>query len=135
MKSLRVQVLASRHGGVLFGPFVPDTRGTGRFPPAVRIKASLLGVQLGELTLENAERFGRVLDLSVGWPWLSRPVAGCLVREAEALGPQAAWSHLAWQVPASDASARSLARSLGFRPVSAAEDEDLFQRPIDGLRL
>ena len=119
---------------MLFGPFVPDPRGTGRFPPAVRIKASLLGVRLGELTIANAEHFGRVLDLSVDWPWLSGPVAACLVREAEALGPHAAWRHLAWQIPASDPSARSFARSLGFRPVSAAEDEDSFQRPIGVLQ-
>lgn len=109
---------------------MPDTRGTGRFPPAVRIRASLLGVQLGELTIENGERFGRVLNLSVGWPWLFRLVAGSLVREAEALGPQATWKHLAWQLPPKDAEARSFARSLGFQPVSTAEDEVLFQRPI-----
>lgn len=123
-------MLAARHGGVFYRPYVPDTTGSGRFPPAVRIRASLLCFPLGELTIANGERFGRVLDLSVGWPWLFQLVAGCLVREAEALGPQAAWKHLAWELPPKDAEARSFARSLGFQPVSAAEDEVLFQLPI-----
>lgn len=123
-------MLAGRHGGVFYRPFVRDTTGSGRFPPAVRIRASVLCFPIGELTITNAERFGHVLDLSVGWPWPSGPVASCLVREAEALGPQAAWTHLAWRLPPADASARAFARSLGFQPVSAAEDEVLFQRPI-----
>src|SRR5687768_2161876 len=132
MKTLRVEVLASRQGGIFFGPFVPDTRGTGRFPPAVRLRASLLGVSLGELTIANDHLFGRVLDLSLQTSWLSRPVAASLVREAAALGPQAAWRCLSWELPSSDRAARSFAHALGFRPVSADAEEKRFERPIPG---
>jgi hypothetical protein len=127
---VRVQVLASRRGGLIYGPFVHDTRGTGRFPPAVRLRASVLGLQLGELTIANAERFGHVLELEVGWAWLLLPVARCLLREAERLGPEALWKHLAWRLPAADAGALAFASSLGFQPVSTTGDEVELQRPI-----
>jgi hypothetical protein len=123
-------VLALRHGGLLFGPFVPDTRGTGRFPPAVRLRASLLGLALGEMTIANAERFGHVLELSVEWGFMLRPVARRLLHEAEVLGPQASWKHLTWRMPAADAAARALASSLGFQPVSTSGDEVVFERTI-----
>ena len=123
-------MLASRRGGLFYGPFVPDTRGTGRFPPAVRIRASLLGFPLGEMTIANAERFGHVLELEVGWRFLLQPVARCLMREADGLGSQASWRHLAWRLPAADADARALASRLGFQAVGTAGDEVELQRPI-----
>jgi hypothetical protein len=66
----------------------------------------------------------------VGWAWLLLPVARCLVREAERLGPEALWKHLAWRLPAADAGARALASWLGFQAVGTAGDEVELQRPI-----
>jgi hypothetical protein len=123
-------VLASRQGGLFFAPYVRDSRGTGRFPPAVRLRASLLGLAVGEMTIANAEHFGHVLELSVEWGFLLRPVARSLLREAEVLGPQASWKHLTWRVPAADADARAFASSLGFQPVSTSGDEVVFERTI-----
>ena len=130
VRAVRVQVLASRHGGVFFGPFVPDTRGGGRFPPAVRLRATLFGVPMGELTVANEHGRGRVLDLSIGSSWLARAIAAALVREAATLAPQAAWESLLWDLPRRDDSLVRLARSLGFRPVSAEAEELRFERPI-----
>ena len=132
VRTLRVEVLAARHGGMIFGPFVPDTRGSGRFPPAVRLRATLFGVPLGEMTVANEQTSGRVLDFSIGSSWLARPVAAALVREAGDLAPQAGWDSLCWDLPSGAAPVRALARWLGFRPVSAAGDEPRFERPIRG---
>ena len=130
VRTVRVQVLASRQGGVFFGPFVPDTRGSGRFPPAVRLRATLFGVPVGELTVANEHGRGRVLDLSIGSSWLARTIAAALIQEAAVLASQAAWESLCWELPGRDASLRALARSLGFRPVSADSEELRFERPI-----
>jgi hypothetical protein len=132
MRTVRVQILAARQGGVFFGPFVPDTRGSGRFPPAVRLRATLFGVPLGELTLANEHTTGRVVDLSIGSSWLAHRIALSLILEAAALAPQAGWESLCWELPSEAASVGALARALGFRPMSAAPDELRFERPLRG---
>lgn len=130
VNGIRVRVMAVRSGGLFSGPFIPDTSTRHRFPPAVTLRASVLGLPAGELTIANADHFGRVLDLSVTWPWPVRPVAVRLMREAEALGRQAEWRHLAWRLEAGDAKRRALATWLAFKPVSPTGDEGLFERPL-----
>jgi hypothetical protein len=130
MSGIRVRVLAHRNRGLFLRPFVRDTSTRCRFPPAVTLRASVLGLPVGELTIANGDHFGRVLALSVAWPWPVRPVALRLMREAAALGPQAQWNQLAWWLDAGDAKTRALATSLGFQPVSPRADEVLFERLI-----
>ena len=130
VNAIRVRVMAVRSGGLFSGPFIPDNSTRHRFPPAVTLRASVLGLPAGELTIANADHFGRVLDLSVAWPWPVRPVALRLMREAEALGRQAEWRHLAWRLDAGDAKRRALATWLAFKPVSPTADEGLFERPL-----
>jgi len=125
-----VRVLAPRNGGLFFRPFVRDTSTRHRFPPAVTLRASVLGLSVGEMTIANDDHFGRVLDLAVAWPWAVRPVALRLMREAEALGPQGEWKYLAWRLGAGDVKTRALATWLAFQPVSSRADEELFERPI-----
>jgi hypothetical protein len=133
MKSVRVKVLASRKGGMTYGPFVRDARGTGRFPPAVRILASVWGLSVGELLIANGPNVGDVLELRVDWAWLREPVARCLVREADALGSQASWKQLSWRLRAGDEQARAMASALGFQPVASEGDDVVFERPIGEL--
>jgi len=125
-----VRVMALRNGGLFSGPFIPDSSTRHRFPPAVTLRASVLGLPVGELTIANGDRFGRVLDLSVSWPWPARPVAVRLMQEAEALGRQAEWKHLTWRPADGDAKERALATWLAFKPVSSAADEGLFERSL-----
>ncbi len=133
VRGMHVRVMALRNGGLFSGPFVPDTSGRHRFPPAVTLRASVLGLPLGELTIANRDHYGRVLDLSVSWRWPVRPVARRLMAEAEALGRQAEWKHLAWRVAADDVKTRTLAAELAFRPArSADEDGDALERPLSG---
>jgi hypothetical protein len=99
VSGIRIRIWALRNGGLSLGPFVRDTTTRHRFPPAVCLKASVLGLAVGEMTIANEDHFGRVLDLSVGRLWPKRLVARRLVREAESLGRQAEWTHLDWQLP------------------------------------
>jgi hypothetical protein len=130
MSGIRVRVLTPRHGGLFFRPFVRDTSGRYRFPPTVTLRASVLGLPVGEMTIANGGHFGRVLYLSISWPWPVRPVALRLMREAEALARQAEWKHLAWRLGTDSAKTRALATWLAFQPVSPTADEVLFERPI-----
>jgi hypothetical protein len=98
----------------------------------VRLRASLLGIPLGELTIGNDRQFGRVLDLSIGSSWLSRTVAATLVQQALALAGQADWRSLLWELPPADPEARAFARWLGFQPCSDDADERRFRLPADG---
>jgi hypothetical protein len=77
----------------------------------VRLRATLFGVPVGELTVANEHGRGRVLDLSIGSSWLARAVAAALIQEAAALASQAAWEALCWELPGRDDSLRALARS------------------------
>jgi hypothetical protein len=125
-RCLRVKLLVPSAGGLSSRPFAPDTTDRGRFPPRIRLKASLLGISLGTLEVSGKNGVGRILDLSVPVSWPRTSVAARLLEETERVARIATWSLLQWELPPGETKLRAKARQGGFTEA----DDGLLQKPL-----
>jgi hypothetical protein len=124
---LRVKLLVPTMGGLSARPFVPDTTDRSRFPPRIRLEATLLGARVGALDMSTENGDGHIRQLSVSGVWPRGAVATRLLQETERVARLASWTRLTWELPADDPTTRTLARACGFDEV-AAEGDVLFQK-------
>jgi hypothetical protein len=125
-RCLRVKLLVPSAGGLSSRPFVPDTTDRGRFPPRIRLTASLLGISLGTLELSGKDGIGRILNLSVRSEWPRTSVAARLLEETERVARIATWSLLEWELPPEETKLRAKAQQRGF----TGADDGLLQKPL-----
>jgi len=127
---VKVRVLAPQHGGLFWRPLAPDSSGRGRFPRRVRLKASLLSLSMGELTIESTGPLARVDEVMVVFPGSPIAIVARLLEAAEDLAREASWTQMWWRLGPEEQQARRLAWQLGFRPVSSGAEGILFHRPL-----
>ena len=127
-----VKVAVPHWGGVFERPFSPDRSRRGRFPPVVRLQATVAGVNLGTLEILSARDAGRIGALSIRWILPAKMVAMRLFQEAESLAPLAGWKHLEWRMAGEDSASHGLAGSTGFRRLKHEGPEVVLQRSLEG---
>jgi hypothetical protein len=127
-----VKVAVPHWGGVFERPFSPDRSRRGRFPPVVRLQATVAGVNLGTLEILSARDAGRIGALGIRWILPAKMVAMRLFQEAESLAPLAGWKHLEWRMAGEDSASHGLAGSTGFRLLKHEGPEVVLQRSLDG---
>jgi hypothetical protein len=120
-------------GGISERPLAPDRTERSRFPPRVRLQATLLGIQMGELEVASAGGAGRVRALVLRHGWMKERVMARLLGGLLQLAPLAPWERLLWRLDPGEQRLSRLARALEFRPASSASDAILFERSlVDG---
>ncbi len=124
---LRVQVLVPQWGGISQRPFVPDRAHRARFPPLIRLRATLLGLRMGELEVADAGGAGTVQALTLRYRWMRERVAARLFGGLLELAPRAVWERLLWRGAPGDRQLSQLAQALGFRPAQSADDAITFE--------
>jgi hypothetical protein len=125
---IRVKLLVPTAGGLSSRPFVRDTTDRARFPPRIRLEATLLGASLGVLEMTSGEGVGRIRHLRVGRLLPGEVVAGRLLSETERVAPLASWKRLEWDVPADQGqpASRAWAERQGFAPA----DDGALHKPL-----
>jgi hypothetical protein len=123
---IRVKRLVPTAGGLSARPFAPDATDRGRFPPRIRLEATLLGASMGVLDMRGENGVGHILNLSVHGPWPRGAVVGCLMRETEEVARLAGWNLVVWELPSEETGQRAWAQSHGF----TAADQGFFQKSM-----
>jgi hypothetical protein len=125
-RCVRVRLLVPIAGGLSARPFVPDTSDRGRFPPQIRLEASLLGLPVGRLDLSGEDGVGRIVHLSVRRAWPHEPAASRLLDEVESVARLAGWKLVVWDPAPEQKSTLTWAEEHGF----SAVDDGLLQKPL-----
>ena len=113
-KCLRVKVLVPTANGLSARPFVPDTTDRGRFPPRIRLEATLLGTSVGVLDMSSENGVGHILNLRVRGAWPHGSTAARLLQETERVARLAAWNLVVWELTAEQTEPRTWAQGQGL---------------------
>jgi hypothetical protein len=125
-RCVHVRLLVPTAGGLSARPFVPDRSDRGRFPPQIRLEATLLGLPVGRLDMIGDHGVGRIVHLSVRRSWPREAAASRLLDEVEGVARLAGWKLVVWDPAPEENSTRAWAEQHGF----SAVDEGLLQKPL-----
>ena len=103
-----------------------------RVPPLIRLRATLLGLRMGELDVGDAGGAGQVQALALRPAWMEERVAARLFAGLGRLGPVVVWERLLWRLDPGDRRLRALAQAAGFRLTSRTDAALTFELDLRG---